>query len=134
MKSIKAIVLTGRSLSQGKTKGSKFSKEYLESVAVCEIDPNDMKELGVTEGQNVKIVTKWGEAVLKAINSKQAPHKGIIFIPYGLWSSLLMNPETNGTGMPSLKGIEAEVFPAISEEVINIEKFFSKVLKKRVIF
>ncbi|MEM3506180.1 MAG: molybdopterin dinucleotide binding domain-containing protein [Candidatus Bathyarchaeia archaeon] len=130
MKSIKAIVLTGRSLPQGKTKGNKFSKEYVESVAVCEIDPSDMKELGIFEGQNVKIVTKWGQVVLKAITSKQVPHKGIIFIPYGLWSSFLVNPETNGTGMPSLKGVEAEIFPAISEKVTSIEEFLNQFLKR----
>lgn len=131
MKSIKSIVLSGRSLSQGKTKGNKFSKEYFESVAICEMDPEDMKELGINEGQNVKIVTKWGKVVLKAIKSKQAPHKGIVFIPYGLWSNVLVNPETNGTGMPSFKGIEAEIFPAPSEKVTSIDELIKEALLKR---
>ena len=51
---IKVILITGRSLDQGVSKElGKFSKEYMEKVAVCELDPEDLKLLGVSSGQNV---------------------------------------------------------------------------------
>jgi len=126
---IKVILITGRSLDQGVSKElGKFSKEYMEKVAVCELDPEDLKLLGVSPGQNVKVKTKYGEVVVKATESTQAPHKGIAFIPYGPWASILMPSVTESTGMPSLKGIEATIEPATDKEILDPEKLIKMVV------
>jgi len=90
----------------------KLSKSYAESVAICEMDPDDMKTLGVAAGQLVRVSTQSGSVVVRAAASTSAPHRGIAFIPLGPWASAIMEPKTHGTGMPSLKGLRASVEPA----------------------
>ena len=114
-------MITGRSAAQGRTKEKgKKTSEYIDSVTICEFDPKDLKALGVEPGENIRISTAHGSVVLKAVESKQTPHEGIIFIPYGAWANMLISPETDGTGMPSFKGIPAEVTPAPDSKVSEI--------------
>jgi len=119
MPSLKVMLLTGRTLRQGQGKEyGKFSERYWKSVAICEIDPDDMKKLGITDGNSVKIGTDHGSVVVRAIKSLRAPHSGRVFVPYGPWASVIVNPKTHGTGMPSFKGIEATIEPAQSSEKV----------------
>jgi len=120
---LRVTLLTGRTIEQGvgKERG-KASKEYVESVSVCYIDPEDLKRLGVKEKTNVKVSTDYGSVVVKALKSLRAPHPSIIFIPYGPWANVIVNPETHGIGMPSFKGIPAEVEPAPDKPVLNLEE------------
>jgi len=119
MPSLKMMLLTGRTLRQGQGKEyGKFSERYWKSVAICEIDPDDMKKLGITDGNSVKIRTDHGSVVVRAIKSLRAPHVGRVFVPYGPWASVIVNPKTHGTGMPSFKGIEATIEPAPSSEKV----------------
>jgi formylmethanofuran dehydrogenase subunit D len=129
MVAIKVTLLTGRSLSQGKAKElGKFSKEYVENVAVCELNPEDLKALGVSPGQNVQVKTAFGSVIVRAAASTQLPRSGVIFIPYGPWASAVADPETHGTGMPSLKGTDATVTPAVTEEVSSLEDLVKSLL------
>ena len=122
MPKVKVLLLTGRTIDQGKGKESgKLSKEYLDNVVLCFFDPNDMKTLGIKEGQNVKVTTAFGSVVLKAVKSLRAPHPKVVFVPYGPWASLVMDPETHGTGMPSLKGIPAEIELESAEKVLSLQ-------------
>jgi formylmethanofuran dehydrogenase subunit D len=41
-----------------------------------------------------------------------------------------MNPETHGTGMPSLKGIPAEVEPAPKERVLSLPEILEEHFKR----
>jgi len=108
----------------------KLSKEYSESVVICQMDPNDMKFLGIRENTNVKVSTDFGSVVLKAVKSARAPHSKVGFIPYGPWASLIMNPKTHGTGMPSMKGIPAEIEPAPNEKVLSLHDLLGKFRKE----
>ena len=120
-------VVTGRSLGQGRGKElGKFSKEYFDNVSICELDPDDMKAIGVEEGSKVIISTPQGSVTLRAVKSRQAPHRGLVFIPYGPWASILMNPDTQSSGMPSLKGLDAELKSAGDGEVMPLEKLLEK--------
>lgn len=131
MPKLKVSLLTGRSIDQGKGKEfGKLSEEYWKSVAICEMDPNDMKELGIRENDSVKITTDYGLAVVKAVKSKRTPHPKVVFIPYGPWASLIVNPRTHGTGMPSLKGIPAEVEPAPKERVLSLPELLKEHYKR----
>jgi formylmethanofuran dehydrogenase subunit D len=107
---LQVTLLTGRTIEQGvgKERG-KWSKEYLESVAVCYMDPADLKKLGVREKSNVLVSTEQGSVVVKALRSPRAPHAGVIYIPYGPWANAVVDPKTDGIGMPSFKGIPAKV-------------------------
>ncbi|MHA1711005.1 MAG: molybdopterin dinucleotide binding domain-containing protein [Candidatus Freyarchaeota archaeon] len=127
MPRLKVSLATGRTIDQGRGKElGKLSEKYQSSVTVCQIDPEDMKRLGIKENQSVRVITEFGSVVLRAVKSLRAPHPGIIFIPYGPWASLVMKPETHGTGMPSLKGIPAEIEPAPGEKVLGLEELLKQ--------
>ena len=123
MSTIEVTVISGRSLSQARSRElGKFSEEYSQSVAVCELDPDDMKELGALDGENVRVKTKFGEVVLRASISKQAPHKRVAFIPYGAWASMLFGTATHTSGMPTLKGVKATVERTAEAKVASLRE------------
>ncbi len=127
MRKLKVSLLTGRTIDQGRVKEkSKFSDEYRENVAVCYLDPEDMKKLGIREDMNIRVTTRFGSVTVKAKRSLRAPHPGVIFIPYGAWANQVTDPRTNSVGMPSLKGIDAEVEAAPEDEVLSLEELIKR--------
>ena len=121
MPKLEVSLLTGRTIDQGRGKEyGKLSKEYWESVAVCEMDSDDIKYLGIKDNDNVKITTDFGSVVVRAKESARGPHPRVVFMPYGPWANLIVNPKTHGTGMPSLKGLLTEIEPAPKEKVLNL--------------
>jgi len=131
MPKLKVSLLTGRTIDQGKGKEmGKLSKEYLESVIICQMDPKDMRSLGIKENTNVQVTTDFGSVVLRAVKSARTPHPKVVFIPYGPWASLIMNPKTHGTGMPSLKGIPAEVESAPNKKVSSLKNLLAQFNKE----
>jgi formylmethanofuran dehydrogenase subunit D len=129
---LRVTLLTGRTIEQGvgKERG-KASKEYVESVSVCYMDPEDLKKLGIKEKTNVQVSTEYGSVVVKAVKSLRVPHVGVIFIPYGPWANVVVNPETHSIGMPSLKGIPAEVEPAQEKPILMLEEFLKREFGKK---
>jgi formylmethanofuran dehydrogenase subunit D len=128
---IKVTLLTGRTIDQGTMKEhGKLSDTYLENVAICELDPDDLKQLNIKENTNIKISTKYGTIIVKAKESKRAPHPKIVYMPYGLWANIITNPETHGTGMPSFKGITAEIQPAPTENIPTIPQLLKQTFRK----
>jgi formylmethanofuran dehydrogenase subunit D len=123
-------LLTGRTIEQGvgKERG-KASKEYAESVAVCFIDPQDMKKLKVKEGAHVEVSTSYGSVVLKSMKSRRGPHPGIVFVPYGPWANVVVDPGTDSIGMPSLKGIPAEIEPAPEKSVLELPQLLDQLFR-----
>jgi formylmethanofuran dehydrogenase subunit D len=116
-------LLTGRTIEQGVGKEhGKNSKEYFESVSVCYVDPEDLKRLRIKECTNVSVSTVHGSIVVKAAKSLRAPHQRVIFIPYGPYANAIVDPETDSIGMPSLKGIPAELEPAPHKPVPTLKE------------
>lgn len=128
---LRVTLLTGRTIEQGvgKERG-KASREYVESVSVCYVDPEDLKRLKIKEKTNILVSTDYGSVVVKALKSLRGPHPGVIFIPYGPWVNVVVDPETQGVGMPSLKGIPAEVEPAPEKPVLSLEEILRKYFGK----
>ncbi|MEM2676908.1 MAG: molybdopterin dinucleotide binding domain-containing protein [Candidatus Bathyarchaeia archaeon] len=128
---LRVTLLTGRTIEQGVGKElGKISKEYVESVSVCFIDPEDMKKIGIKDGVNVQVSTDYGSVVVKAKKSLRAPHPGVIYIPYGPWANVVVNPETHGIGMPSFKGVPATVEPAPERQVLSLEELLKTNFRK----
>jgi len=128
---LRVTLLTGRTIEQGvgKERG-KASKDYVESVSVCYMDPEDLKKLGIKEKTNILVSTDYGSIIVKALKSLRAPHPGIIFIPYGPWANALVNPETHSIGMPSFKGIPADVEPAPDKHLLSLEELLKEQFRK----
>jgi formylmethanofuran dehydrogenase subunit D len=120
MTSLKVTLNTGRTLRQGQGKEyGKLSERYWKSVAICEIDPDDLKKLDLSDGRLIKISTESGSVLVRAVKSMRAPHPGRVFVPYGPWANVIIDSKTHGTGMPSFKGIQAEIEPAPTEEKVQ---------------
>lgn len=127
---MKVTLLSGRSLGQAKGKVSgKFSEEYARSVAVCELHPEDLKSLGISSGQNVRVTTKTGSVVVRAAVASQVPRRGVVFMPYGPWANMVLPSDTQGTGMPTFKGVEAELTPAPSENVLDLARLVGQMTR-----
>jgi formylmethanofuran dehydrogenase subunit D len=124
---LSVTLLTGRTIEQGvgKERG-KASKEYAESVAVCFIDPQDMKKLKIKEGANVEVSTSHGSVVLKSVKSRRGPHPGIVFVPYGPWANVIVDSGTDSIGMPSLKGIPAEIESTPEKPVLDLRQLLAQ--------
>lgn len=125
-------LVTGRTIEQGVGKEhGKSSEEYVESVTVCYMDPEDMKKLGIKDKTNILVSTEFGSVVVKSVKSIRTPHPGIVFIPYGPWANVVVDPETHSIGMPSFKGIPAEIEPAPDKPILSLKKLLKKQFRKR---
>jgi formylmethanofuran dehydrogenase subunit D len=133
MPNLTVTLLTGRTLRQGQGKEyGKLSERYWKNVAICEIDPDDMKRLAMKDGKPVKVITKHGSVTLRAVKSLRGPHSGMIFVPYGPWASIIVDSETHGTGMPSFKGIQAVIEPAVDgEKVLTLQELLTTHYQKK---
>ena len=124
------ILITGRTIDQGCSKEQgKFSEEYMLNVAVCEMNDEDMDKLNIRDGDNVKVTTEVGSVIVKAKKSRRIRTPGIIFIPYGPWANAILKPETEGTGMPLLKGLKARVEPT-NEPILGLRELLAKTYKR----
>ncbi len=131
MSKIQVTLLTGRTIDQGTSKEyGKLSAKYKESVAICEIDPDDMKELAIKEDSNVRISTEQGSVIVTAKDSKRGPHPRVVYMPYGYWANLLIDSSTDGTGMPTFKGITAQVEPAPGSRVLDLRELLKLTFRK----
>jgi len=125
-KRLKTILITGTTLAQGRNKErGKLTLGYQEACSICEFDIEDLKTLGVSSNQNVRVTSNFGSVVVKAVEAKES-QRGLVFIPGGPWANILIGPGTDGTGMPQFKGIEVEAEPS-SEKVMNLEELIKTV-------
>ncbi len=100
------------------------------NVAVCEMNAEDMDKLNIRDGDNVKVTTEVGSVIVKAKKSRRIRTPGIIFIPYGPWANAILKPETEGTGMPLLKGSKARVEPT-NEPISSLRELLAKIYKRQ---
>jgi len=124
---LSVVLLTGRTIEQGvEREFGKFSEEYAESVSICFIDSEDLHALGIKENSDVSLSTAFGSVTLTAIKSPRGPHKGVVFVPYGPWANVIVDPSTDSIGMPSLKGIPAEIEPAQKKHVLTLKELLTE--------
>jgi formylmethanofuran dehydrogenase subunit D len=115
----KVNLISGRTIVQGQNLDNKLSEAYFNEVATCELNGSDMEKLGVAADERVKVKTSYGEVVVKAKEKAGTP-EGVIFIPMGPWANALVSGDTHGAGMPSYKGIDAEIEPT-EEAVLQVK-------------
>lgn len=100
-------LISGRTLDQGATVEEKLSEEYFRAVNYVELSEEDFKSLGLKEGDAVRVSTDFGEVVVFA--KKGELPKGMAFIPMGPYANAVIDPATDGTGMPQFKGVKAKI-------------------------
>lgn len=129
---IQVTLLTGRSLGQGRAKEQgKLSEMYLESVACCEVQAEDLQNIGLEYGDNIRVSSNHGSVVVKAVAPTQPLPRGVVFMPYSIWATQVLGPETDGTGMPTYKGVPCTVEPAVDEKIMSIEELTKKFPRRR---
>ena len=104
----KMILVPGRSSKQGiSLNKGKLKDEYRQVTSTLEVNEDDMKKLGLVNGDQVRLSNEVGEAIVSCIGKKSTDlPEGMLFIPYGPPSSQLMDSDTAGTGMPLSKHME----------------------------
>lgn len=120
MAKIALNLISGRSIQQGVAmEGGKEKAAYTNACGIIEMDPSDLKKLGAWRGTNVRVTSKYGDVVVKAVEATQGPHPGLAYIPMGPWANSVVNPNTYSTGMPTFKGTPVEVEIAMNEPVLS---------------
>ena len=120
---LRVTLLTGRTIEQGVGKEQgKTSPEYFEACSMVYMDGDDMKKLGLKNGENVLVTTSNGSVVLKAVKYPRGSTPSLIYIPYGLWANVIVSDETSSIGMPTFKGTPAEVEPAPDKPILTLKE------------
>ena len=105
------ILIPGRTSRQGTTLNEgKLTSGYIEETNTLLMCPDDMKRLGLKNGDRVRLRSEQGqiEIACQAAKAGELP-TGLLFLPYGDMSSRLMGGDTHGTGMPNSKGFDVEL-------------------------
>ncbi len=101
------ILIPGRTSKQGTALNEgKSTDAYLDEINTVLINPEDMQQLGLADGDRVRMWNDVGEVVVACKSGKQELPPGLLFICYGDKSSRLMGGETHGSGMPDSKGLD----------------------------
>jgi formylmethanofuran dehydrogenase subunit D len=126
---MKIVLLSGRTTKQGVTAEiGKTSDEYLQNVALIQLNSKVMGELGLNDGDRVEIQTKYGSAVVTCQKSDVEENMG--FMPYGPCANLLIGSETQGTGMPDSKGVEADIAKT-DKGVESVDEIMNRIVEGR---
>ena len=124
---LRATLITGRTIDQGVGKEmGKGSKEYFDSSSVCFIDESDLKKLGIRIRSNVRVTSKYGSVIVKAMKNQYGSNPGIVFIPCGLWANAICGDETFGMGMPLFKGFPVEVEAAPNNVILTLDELLKE--------
>jgi len=122
------LLLTGRTIWQGEAiETAKDEDIYPKAVAVCYFHPADMEELGIEEGDPVRVKSEHGEIVVEARAADvDVPARGQVFIPMGPWANRVVDPDTASTGMPGFKGVKVEIEPTDEEPIKDMSELMRR--------
>lgn len=98
-------------------------KECERLSAVIVLDAAEMKRMGIQDGANVRLTSKWGSIVVKAVFSPREEQKGIGFMVNSPWSNTLVSSEITG-GIPEFKNIKVKI-KVSNEKIIGNKELLS---------
>lgn len=126
---MKILLLTGRTTKQGVTSEiGKTSDDYLQNVAVIQLNLKVMEKVGIKDGDAVEVQTTFGSCVVRCQTSDIEENMG--FMPYGPWANLLMGSDTQSTGMPDAKGVEADIAKT-DKNVESVDSILERIIQGR---
>lgn len=115
---MKIRINTGRTVVQGSYVDKKNDPEYRRETSTFRMNPVDMMEIGIDDGERVKATTNEVSVVLKAV-SDDTIIRGTGFIPLGPYANFLVGGDTQSTGMPDYKTTVAEI-EGTSEKILSV--------------
>jgi formylmethanofuran dehydrogenase subunit D len=111
------ILNTGRTIWQGQAiESGKDLQMYVDAAAVCNMNRDQMEALGVKDGDNIEVVSEYGDVIVKVVTAKEELPDVMIYIPMGPWANRVIRPNTDSTATPSFKNIPVEINP--TEEAV----------------
>ncbi len=118
------ILITGRTIQQGMSMESdgKYSEKYYRSVAVIELNPAVIQELGISD--RVRVKSCYGEVVVSVKPSKDLPVDKA-FIPLGPWANAVVDYSTESIGMPNFKSTVVTIEP-VDEPVTSLKDLLER--------
>lgn len=115
---MKYTMLTGRSIKQGESIEQKFSEDYGRVTSTCFMNPLDMLNLELEDGENIRVVSDNGAVVFHAATD-EGLKSGTVFIPYGPYCNMLISEYTHGSGMPDYKSCRIGIVRT-DEDVLSV--------------
>ncbi|EKF87086.1 tungsten-dependent formylmethanofuran dehydrogenase subunit FwdD [Methanobacterium formicicum] len=117
---MRVILNTGRTVWQGQAiESGKDLQMFINAAAICHINQDMMDELGIKDGDNVKIVSEYGDVIVKAVNTKEELPDGMVYVPMGPWANRVIRPNTDSTATPSFKNVPVDLNPT-EEPVLDM--------------
>ncbi len=117
---MRVILNTGRTVWQGQAiESGKDLQMFINAAAICHINQDMMDELGIKDGDNVKIVSEYGDVIVKAVNTKEELPEGMVYVPMGPWANRVIRPNTDSTATPSFKNVPVDLTPT-EEPVLDM--------------
>ncbi len=107
---MKFLMTTGRTIRQGSSVERKNSPEYIGEASTVRMNPVDMFELLVEEGNAVRTTGPGGSVVMRVRPDPGLP-RGLVFVCLGPYANILVGSRTHGTGMPDFKTIPVDIEP-----------------------
>jgi formylmethanofuran dehydrogenase subunit D len=124
------ILNTGSTAFQGAVikGGRKFTDDYTQEAAYCDISPEDFEELG--KPWFVKVTNSYGDSVILRAKKTDRQQRGEIFIPRGPWANIVVTPVTESTGSPRYKNLVVQIEKG-SGPVLGPQELMKKYYTKR---
>lgn len=117
-KKIVLNMITQRSIEEGVAmEKGKTTPEYFKACSIVEMNPEDMKKLGIWKNSNVLVKSEVGEVVVTVVEPTQFCPPGLAHIRQGVWANQVVPPRTQSTGTPQYSGFPVTIEPAINEKV-----------------
>ncbi|MDN5339179.1 MAG: formylmethanofuran dehydrogenase subunit [Euryarchaeota archaeon] len=107
---MKFLMITGRTVNQGVTVENKTSPEYAAETSTCFMHEFDMMELGLDDGDAIRVTGPCGDVVMRVSASVEV-EMGTVFVPYGPYANHILSAGTRSTGMPDFKSHMVEIEP-----------------------
>lgn len=107
---MKFLLNTGRTIAQGSFVEKKSSPSYQTAAATICMNPVDMLDILVEEGDHVRVRSEVGDVVMKVIPDQGLP-RGRVFVSLGPYANHIVSAETHGTGMPDFKLTPVSIEP-----------------------
>lgn len=113
-------LITCRTIQQGVAmETGKTSKKYFDAASIIHMHEDDMKKGGILANTNVRVTSKDGSVVVKAVRTRENVVPGLAHIPMGPWANALVSAYTYSTGEPCFKGFDVDIEPAENEKIMG---------------
>ncbi len=122
-------ITTYRDIFQGEAlECDRFSEEYRKLSACIVMSKNDLKKMGLKQGNRVRVSSNWGSIVVEVKESRRDEPGGVAFMVNSPWSNALVSGDTGGKGIPEFKNINAKV-SLVKEESTTLESLMGSFRK-----